>query len=124
ERLTGCGLTSCPAGRRLAASTQVAASTRPAYQAPRARPLLFPIAEDGMANFHVLTNADATVEMPEIRRIGIDDLTDVLRAGWRDFWRRPSHLAFLGLIYPLMGVAIALWSSGQNAWPLLFPLIS
>lgn len=77
-----------------------------------------------MANFHVLTNAGDTVDVPEVRHIGLDDLAEVLRAGWRDFWRRPSHLAFLGLIYPLMGAAIALWTSGQNAWPLLFPLIS
>lgn len=77
-----------------------------------------------MASFHVLTGADERLDIPQVRRIGIGDLTESLREGWRDFWAKPSHLAFLGLIYPLMGVAIALWSSGQNAWPLLFPLIS
>ena len=71
-----------------------------------------------MAGFHVLTAAER-LDLPQVRRIGIGDLTDSLREGWRDFWAKPSHLAFLGLIYPLMGVAIALWSSGQNAWPLL-----
>ena len=77
-----------------------------------------------MASFHVLTNADDAVYMPHVRHIGFSDLTDALREGWRDFWQKPSHLVFLGLIYPVMGAAIAVWSSGLNAWPLLFPLIS
>lgn len=77
-----------------------------------------------MAEFHVLAGARGEVELPEVRTIGFADLGAALAAGWRDFWRKPSHLAFLGLIYPLAGAAIALWTSGTNAWPLLFPLIS
>jgi uncharacterized membrane protein len=77
-----------------------------------------------MADFHVLTGRDGSVDFPAIRKIGIGDLMDALWFGWRDFWRKPSHLVFLGLIYPLAGAAIGLWTSGSNAWPLLFPLIS
>jgi uncharacterized membrane protein len=77
-----------------------------------------------MADFHVLTGHDGTVEFPRIRTIGIGDLFDALRMGWRDFWQKPSHLVFLGLIYPLAGAIIGLWTSGANAWPLLFPLVS
>jgi uncharacterized membrane protein len=77
-----------------------------------------------MADFHVLTGQDGSVEFPAVRKIGIGDLMDALYLGWRDFWRKPSHLVFLGLIYPLVGAAIGLWTSGSNAWPLLFPLIS
>ena len=77
-----------------------------------------------MARFHVLTNADERLDIPEVRRIGFADLIASLREGWHDFWERPSHLVFLGLIYPLVGAALALWSSGSNSWPLLFPLIS
>lgn len=77
-----------------------------------------------MADFHVLTGHDGTVEFPRIRTIGISDLFDALRMGWHDFWLKPSHLVFLGLIYPLAGAIIGLWTSGSNAWPLLFPLIS
>lgn len=76
-----------------------------------------------MAGFHVLTNADR-LEVPEVRRLGFGDLTGALADGWRDFWRKPSHLAFLGLLYPLVGAMLAVWSSGNNSWPLLFPLIS
>lgn len=74
--------------------------------------------------FHVLTGPGETVVFPAVRRIGTADLRAALRAGWRDFWGKPSHLVFLGLIYPIAAAAIALWSSGVNAWPLLFPVIS
>lgn len=77
-----------------------------------------------MADFHVLTGAHGAVEFPRVRAIGFNDLGAALAMGWRDFWRKPSHLVFLGLIYPLVGVAIALWTSGGNSWPLLYPLIS
>ncbi len=77
-----------------------------------------------MTSFHVLTNADERLDIPQVRAIGLSDLADALRLGWRDFWDRPSHLAFLGLIYPLCGAAVSLWTSGNNSWPLLFPLIS
>lgn len=77
-----------------------------------------------MTGFHVLTNAADELDVPEIRSIGPADLIDALRLGWRDFWERPSHLVFLGLIYPICGAALAVWTSGNNSWPLLFPLIS
>jgi len=77
-----------------------------------------------MADFHVLTGASQRVDFPTVRRIGISDLTSSLSEGWRDFWAKPSHLVFLGLIYPLVGGALGIWTSGINAWPMLFPLIS
>lgn len=77
-----------------------------------------------MADFHVLAGHDGTIDFPKVRTIGIGDLFAALREGWDDFWDKPSHLAFLGLIYPLAGAAIGLWSSGSNAWPLIFPLVS
>ncbi len=75
-------------------------------------------------SFHVLAGADQQLHFPAVRRIGVSDLGAALRLGWRDFWEKPSHLAFLGLIYPLAGAALGIWTSGTNAWPLLFPLIS
>ncbi|RYE44416.1 MAG: DUF2189 domain-containing protein [Hyphomicrobiales bacterium] len=77
-----------------------------------------------MADYHALTNAGERSDIPEIRRLSIGDLFAALRGGWRDFWQKPSHLAFLGLIYPVVGAALAVWSSGNNSWPLLFPLIT
>ena len=77
-----------------------------------------------MAELHVLTGPSGTVAFPTVRKIGFGDLTEALRLGWQDFWKKPSHLAFLGLIYPLAGAAIGLWTSGSKSWPLMFPLIS
>ena len=77
-----------------------------------------------MADFHVLTNASTHLDIPEVRHLTIGDLYGALADGWRDFWQKPSHLAFLGLIYPVVGAALAVWSSGNNSWPLLFPLVT
>ncbi len=74
--------------------------------------------------FHVLTAAGDRLDIPQVRRLRFADLGFALARGWQDFWRRPSHLAFLGLIYPLVGAALAVWSSGTNSWPLIFPLVS
>jgi uncharacterized membrane protein len=77
-----------------------------------------------MANFHVLVGSDDRVAHPTIRKIGVEDLITSLREGADDFLQKPSHYVFLVLIYPIVGVLIALWTSGNNALPLLYPLMS
>ena len=37
---------------------------------------------------------------------------------------KPSHIVFVCLIYPLVGVVLPAWTSGANALALLFPLVS
>jgi uncharacterized membrane protein len=71
-----------------------------------------------------LTTRSENLDLPEIRTLQFADLGAALAEGWRDFWMRPSHLAFLGLLYPLIGTGLAVWTSGSNSWPLLYPLIS
>jgi uncharacterized membrane protein len=77
-----------------------------------------------MANFHVIAGAGETLVRPNIRRIGLADIQDALRKGLDDFRAKPSHYVFLALIYPLVGVVLAAWTSGHNALPMLFPLMS
>ena len=77
-----------------------------------------------MASFHVIAGASETLEHTKIRKIGISDLFDALKRGVDDFMVKPSHIVFLCLIYPLVGVVLAAWTSGNNALPLLFPLVS
>lgn len=77
-----------------------------------------------MANFHVIAGAHEVQEHTRVRKIHIADLFDALRRGVDDFMVKPSHLIFLCMIYPIMGVVLAAWTSGNNALPLLFPLVS
>lgn len=77
-----------------------------------------------MTAFHVYADAAGTAAHPDVRRISFADLSAALRAGFDDFMRMPSHLVFIGIIYPLVGVVLATWTSGADALPLLFPLAS
>ena len=77
-----------------------------------------------MATFHVMAGAGEAIERPEVRRIHVSDVWDALRAGFEDFWEKPSHIVFLAVIYPVVGVFLAAWTAGQNALWLLFPLMS
>ena len=77
-----------------------------------------------MAEFHVLAGTGDRITHPAVRKIHVGDLTAALREGFDDFMDKPSHYVFLGLIYPIVGVVLALWTSGYNALPLLYPLMS
>ncbi|KAB0680309.1 DUF2189 domain-containing protein [Aureimonas leprariae] len=59
-----------------------------------------------------------------VRTIGVADVKAALREGWSDFMDKPSHYAFIVLIYPIVGVLIGLWTSGNGALPLLYPLVT
>ena len=65
-----------------------------------------------------------TPDVPLTRHLELADLTDALRRGYDDFWQMPSHLVFLGLIYPLFGICLAALTLSSDALPLLFPLVS
>jgi len=57
-----------------------------------------------------------------IRQIHINDIREALSRGVDDFLAMPSHLAFIGLIYPVFGVCLAALTFSQNALPLIYPL--
>lgn len=56
-----------------------------------------------MADFHVMAGTDKTLSLPAVRKISTSDVIDALGRGLDDFWQKPSHYAFLCLIYPLVG---------------------
>ncbi len=59
-----------------------------------------------------------------VKRLTRADLRAALRAGWADFAARPSHLLFLGLIYPA-GALIAAWATlGANLTQLVYPALT
>ena len=50
------------------------------------------------------------------------DVAVAIKANLDDFLAMPSHLVFIGLIYPVIGVCLAALTFSNNALPLLFPL--
>lgn len=66
--------------------------------------------------------AGNVVPDPVIRKIGPADLRAALSAGIEDFMAMPSHVVFLSVIYPVVGLLFAFVAAERNAVPLLFPL--
>lgn len=77
-----------------------------------------------MVQSHVGTHAMPLLDAPPVRKIGTGDLQDALSKGYADFMAMPSHLAFVCLIYPILGVFLASAAFGYDLLPLLFPLVS
>jgi uncharacterized membrane protein len=77
-----------------------------------------------MAQFHVVAGASDVPVHPTVRKISFVDLKQALAKGFDDFWAMPSHLVFIGLIYPIIGVCLAALTFSNNALPLLYPLAS
>jgi uncharacterized membrane protein len=61
---------------------------------------------------------------PEIRRISVSDLGDVLSKGLDDFGACRTDVIFLCVIYPLVGLVLARLAFGYDLLPLVFPLAS
>ncbi|MBL8567908.1 MAG: DUF2189 domain-containing protein [Phreatobacter sp.] len=67
---------------------------------------------------------DADHEPITIRRIGTEDIRQALAQGFDDFSRQPSHLVFLGLIYPIVGLLIGRAAMDAEWVMLLFPIMA
>ncbi len=61
-------------------------------------------------------------ELPAVRSIGMADLRDVFAKGVDDFRAMPTHVIFLSVIYPIIGLLLAGATFGYNVIPLLYPL--
>ena len=77
-----------------------------------------------MAGSHGIESSNKTAEVPAVREIGIPDIVDALKRGIEDFWDKPSHYAFICLIYPVMGLILITWSSGSDTFQLVYPLMT
>jgi len=77
-----------------------------------------------MSSFHVYAGHTEAAAAPVVRKIGFADVTDALRLGFDDFKAMPSHLVFLGFLYPFCGLVLASVSSYRGALQFLFPLAS
>ena len=77
-----------------------------------------------MPSAQAIANVDVHSVYPTIRRVGAADLFDALRKGFDDFTAMPSHVVFLGLIYPIVGIFFARLALGYDMLPLIFPLVA
>jgi uncharacterized membrane protein len=75
-----------------------------------------------MSTLDVSTPTTLRPPLPQVRKIHPADVLAALRAGVDDFWAMPTHVVFLGLIYPILGLVLARLVFGYNVMPLLFPL--
>ena len=62
--------------------------------------------------------------MPEVRKISVEDLREVLQKGFEDFRECRTDVAFLCLLYPAIGLCLAWIAFDRDLLPLLFPAIS
>lgn len=58
----------------------------------------------------------------EVRRIGSGEIRESLAQGWDDFLARRGDLIFIGILYPLIGLAAAFFFLGGNLLHLFFPV--
>jgi uncharacterized membrane protein len=70
----------------------------------------------------VITGAGESPAYPIVRKIRFADLKDAVAKGIDDFWAMPTHVIFLAIIYPLVGLFLARMTFGLGVMPLLFPL--
>lgn len=77
-----------------------------------------------MAHEATIAPGGTTLAEPAVRRIGMTDLREALAAGLDDFRAMPSHLVFLCIIYPVVGLILARLAFGYDVMPLVFPLVS
>jgi uncharacterized membrane protein len=70
------------------------------------------------------TGMNPSAAAPQVRRITIDDLKDVIARGMEDFGANRTDVIFLCVLYPVLGLVFARVASGSEMLPLLFPLAS
>ena len=75
-----------------------------------------------MAAEKQIVDVNAGSVQPIIRTIGPADLRDALARGFDDFKAKPSHVVFLCLLYPIVGVILWRATVERELLSLLFPL--
>lgn len=76
-----------------------------------------------MATDTIASHASRKRHIP-VRRVSEHDLRESLRRGWADFMDMRGDLIFLGLLYPLIGVAAAIFTMNGPLLPFFFPIVA
>lgn len=69
-------------------------------------------------------DVDVGASEPEVRRIDLSDIQDILKSGMRDFGAYRTDVMFICLFFPVIGLILADITLSFRLLPLLFPLIS
>jgi uncharacterized membrane protein len=77
-----------------------------------------------MPTLQLTAGARRSPARPQIRAIEPADLKDALARGLSDFLAMPTHIVFLSLIYPIVGLFLGRLAFGYDMLPLLFPLLA
>jgi uncharacterized membrane protein len=75
-----------------------------------------------MTRLHIISGSEASASMPVVRKIGISDLKGALAKGLDDFRAFPTHVMFLSIMYPVIGLILVRSAMSYDLLPLLFPL--
>ena len=77
-----------------------------------------------MATHTATASAPATATDVPVRKIRDEDLRIALRQGWDDFKEMRGDLIFVGLLYPLIGIAAAVTTTSAPLLPFFFPVVA
>ena len=77
-----------------------------------------------MAHESSFTETETGSSLPDIRKIGVEDLKEALTKGIGDFNAMPTHLFFVAWIYPLVMLIVVRAYGGGAMLPLLFPILA
>ena len=75
-----------------------------------------------MARTDIILPTEPARELPRVRTIGLAELRGALAKGLDDFRAMPTHVIFLSLIYPVIGLLLFRAVFGYDLIPLLYPL--
>lgn len=75
-----------------------------------------------MAKSDIILPAQPADELPVVRSLQLEDLRDVLHRGLEDFWAMPTHVVFLCVIYPVVGLFLFRITFAYDLLPLLYPV--
>lgn len=75
-----------------------------------------------MSELDVIMPFEAGDRLPVVRKIRVSDVGQALASGFADFWAMPTHVVFLSLIYPVIGLLLAFAVFGLDMIVLLYPL--
>jgi uncharacterized membrane protein len=67
-----------------------------------------------MANAYIVLASNASPPQSNVRPIAAKDVKDALLRGVDDFLAMPTHVVFLSLIYPVVGIILAKVSFEQG----------